>query len=264
MAIKYDRTKFLRAVSGAFSEIHQKDRKVTRVAMPHECFVDIVTSRDSLISLLSDQVGPEPLRRNHRANLGRITHGQEIIEVESLEEHPVNIGKLWGANIYFSDKLEIISDDYRYVPGSRGTYPGIEAVSPSIRIEVPFSYKLFTTSNLVIHIKSRARPFRDMTDSEVTAVSTLREMITEADYRKYIKYGFILVKSPQGDVYQIFRERFDHIKVWRDGKVVKEVCVRIKDGKIPPTDNVIAFKTIIETNPGEFEKMGNVYNMEAA
>jgi len=98
------------------------------------------------------------------------------------------------------------------------------------------------------------------TSAEIRAVETLREMITETEYRKYVVHGFILVKGRGGKVYQIFRGR-THTKVWKKGLLVKEICVRIQDPEIPPTDNVIAHKILIETSEEEFERLGNVYKM---
>jgi hypothetical protein len=116
-------------------------------------------------------------------------------------------------------------------------------------------------SNLVIQIKSRAELPKIIPDNERIAMETLREVITEAEFRKYIKYGFIMVKGESGDDYQIFRNK-SHTKVWRAGKVIEEVCVRIKhEEEAPPTDNVIAFRTIIQSNELAFKKLGNVYKM---
>jgi len=100
--------------------------------------------------------------------------------------------------------------------------------------------------------------------SEETAIHTLREVISEKEFRKYIRYGFIIVKGKSGDEYQVYRNR-SHTKVWRGGEVIEEICVRIKSGKkIPPTDNVIAFKALIETDESSFKTLGNVYRMKAA
>ncbi len=118
--------------------------------------------------------------------------------------------------------------------------------------------------NLAVHVKSRANVISKVKENEQVAIETLRETITEREFRKYIKYGFVLVKGKSGDTYQVFRNR-SHTKVWRNGKVIEEVCVRIRsDQKVPPTDNVIAFKTMIETDEQEFKKIANVYNMKVA
>ncbi len=268
MATSFNKKKVLEAIADSFAKIQVKDRRVTRVCMPDECFWDIATNRESLVSILNgksilDSEAEAPLRRNHAENLGRIIDSEDTFRVESTEEHPDTIGRLWGAHIYFGKKIEVISDDYRFIPGEGVEMPQIEAMSAPIIEEVPINLKIYNLTGLTIHVKTRARPFRDMSSSEITAVETLREMITEKEYRKYIKYGFILVSDGKGNVYQIFRNGA-HTSVWNNGKVIKEVCVRIKDRKIPPTDNLIAFKTIIETDPTEFEKMGNVYKMEVA
>lgn len=115
-------------------------------------------------------------------------------------------------------------------------------------------------SNLVIAVKSRACPIQGASPEEQIALETLRELISESDYRKYVKHGFLMVQGSDGDMYQVFRTR-SHTKVWRDGKVIEEICVRIKDGNVPPTDNVIAFRTLIQINAEAFKEMGNRFPM---
>jgi len=116
--------------------------------------------------------------------------------------------------------------------------------------------------NLHIRTKSRTRLIQNVPENEQVAIETLREMITEAEFRRFLKDGFILVKGNSGKVYQVFRSSY-HTIVWHKGKIIEEVCVRIKDKNIPLTDNLIAFKTLIEVDEEEFKKLGNVYNMVA-
>lgn len=119
-------------------------------------------------------------------------------------------------------------------------------------------------SNLVIHVKSRnIQPSREIPENEQIAMETLRESITEAEFRKYLAFGFVLVEGKGGTTYQVFKNR-SHTKVWKNGKVVEEICIRIDDCKVPPTDSVIAFRAMIKTSEEDFRKMGNVYNMREA
>ena len=124
--------------------------------------------------------------------------------------------------------------------------------------------KIQIKNNLVIQVKSRAVELpKNMMGNERAAMETLREMISEAEFRKYLRYGFVLVKSRSGKTYQVFRNKW-HTKVWKGGKLIEEICVRIKDKNIPPTDNVIAFKTLIEADEEDFKSLGNVYKMAKA
>jgi hypothetical protein len=118
-------------------------------------------------------------------------------------------------------------------------------------------------SNLLPDIHSRACPIRDIPENEQIAIEALREEITESEFRKYIKYGFVLVEGQSGKTYQIFRNQ-SHTKVWKNGKVIEEICVRIKNHRIPPTDNVIAFLNMVQIDEEEFRKMGNLYKMQKA
>jgi hypothetical protein len=119
-------------------------------------------------------------------------------------------------------------------------------------------------NNLSIQIKSRANAslYPGESEPERKALETLREVITEEEFRKYLRYGFVLVKGKSGATYQVFRNQA-HCKVWLNGRVIEEVCVRIKDEQVPKTDKVIAFKIIIEASEEEFKKLGNVYKMVA-
>lgn len=114
-------------------------------------------------------------------------------------------------------------------------------------------------SQLTIIVKSRAQEVFTFPDNELVAMQTLREMITEVEYRKYIKDGFITVRGQSGKVYQIFRNQ-SHTKVYYQGELIEEICVRLQ-GNTPPTDSVIAFKTMIEVDEENFAALGNRYNM---
>lgn len=115
-------------------------------------------------------------------------------------------------------------------------------------------------SNLYPSIESRSFTIRKVSPAEERAIEMLREMITEAEFQKYLKYGFILVKGQSGDIYQIFRQE-RHTKVWRNGQCIEEICVRLKG--VPYTDHVVAFKVMIESSEIEFKSFGNVYKLAA-
>jgi hypothetical protein len=115
-------------------------------------------------------------------------------------------------------------------------------------------------SGLQVVVKSRADEMTGISPQERVAMDTLREMISEADYRRYLKYGFVVVRGDSGDSYQIFRNK-QHLKVWRRDVLVEEICVRIKDWAVPPTDKIIAFITMILADEEAFKAMGNRYKM---
>jgi len=112
-------------------------------------------------------------------------------------------------------------------------------------------------------IRSRGDVIRGVPKNEQIAIETLREELLESEFRRYIKYGFIVVKGTSGKFYQIFRND-NHIKVWFNGVLVEEICIYLNDRNIPPTDKLIAFKAMIETSEESFKTFGNVYNMKRA
>ena len=157
--------------------------------------------------------------------------------------------KIFGMDIEIGDKFEVKSLTH----------------NRSVDLTHLWQQMWFSLRSLVILVKSRVRDeyqdFSNMSPEESKALDTLREMITETDFRRYLVYGFLLIKGQSGKVYQVFRTQH-HTKVWEKGKKVEEVCAYIKDSKIPPTDKLIAFKTMIETDEDLFRKAGNVYNFK--
>lgn len=111
-------------------------------------------------------------------------------------------------------------------------------------------------TNLIVKVRTRC-DIPKTTASEQCALSTLREIVSEQDFRKYLRYGFLLIKSSSGLIYQIWGTK-PHTKVFWKGSLLEEICVRL-NADTPPTDNVIAFKTMIEADEQEFRKRGNVY-----
>lgn len=252
----------LNSIADAFAEIEKQDLRVEKVTLEKARYEELITKKGSLNYLCQNN------------------HGLEITEEQVL------IGALWGAQLEIGKESKVYGER-GFIPSGPDNYinnPMVKVFSPTdvymeveIKFDTPmtkereaavaetlrFQRKLQKLkNNMTIIVHSRARPFRIAEKNEMTAIETLREMITEADFRKYMAHGFILVKGESGRVYQIFRSRA-HTIVWEKGEIVEEVCVRIKDRKIPPTDNVIAFKILIETSENEFKKLGNVYNMAA-
>lgn len=249
----------LNSIADAFAKIEKHDLRVERVTLTQDRYNEIITKKASLNYL----------------RICYFWHGQNpgssdfLIDTMNTEEGAL-IGSLFGA------RLEIGNESKVY--GERDLIPAFYSAEnihsenscmvAEIKFDTPspckFQRKLQQLkNNMTIIVHSRAQPIRRAEDNEMTAIGTLREMITEAEFRKYIVHGFLLIRGDSGRVYQVFRSRA-HTKVWEKGKVVEEVCVRIKDRKIPPTDNVIAFKILIETSENEFKKLGNVYNMRQA
>lgn len=117
-----------------------------------------------------------------------------------------------------------------------------------------------TGLGLLINVKSHCRPMWPYGASEAVAIETLRESVTENEWRRYMRNGFLCVRGKSGRVYQILAHGH-HIAVWESGTKIAEICSYIKDVAVPATDKVIAFKTMVECDEEELWRRGNVYHM---
>ena len=187
-----------------------------------------------------------------------------IINMDTGRQQATTNYSAWQANGTGAEEIRYtITNSFVYDPaaiyngiiGEGGWYQPLDKRSEKL---------LRLKSNLIICRKARNIPATAESPKELVAMETLREMISESEYRKYLKYGFVMVKGKSGDTYQIFKNR-SHTNVWRGGKLVEEICVRLAWSNIPKTDNVIAFKTMIESGAEDaFKKAGNVYKMANA
>jgi len=217
-------------VFDAFSTIEATDRRVTKLVMPKKTY-DII--------------------RQELCFNTNVISSDEFVVYSTLEPHrnvtlDGNISgfdtrcSLWGARIIIADQFRAYAAD-------------------ETPMSVAIPYHAFI-GNLTIHVKSRAIRCHFRGTAEQRALDTLREMVSESDFRKYLKYGFISTSGKSGKVYQISRNG-SHIKVWDQGQLVEEICVRIADSRIPLTDNIIACKIALEADEEGFKRSGNIYNM---
>jgi hypothetical protein len=93
---------------------------------------------------------------------------------------------------------------------------------------------------------------------ELKARETLREMITESEYRRYITNGFVMVKAKSGLWYQIFNKQAGYwVFSFKDGKMFERLCIHT-DGVCPPTDHVINMKVLAEIDEETLRKGANI------
>ena len=231
------------------------------VRIPYEALCRYGTSSATAIDEWRDSV-QTALRENLWKYIGEATTAGTLTAIASTSASTFAscaVTNCTVTNSAFSDPyrwgVDIGTTDYTYNPYTTGcNIGGWELAKPDKKTE--FLEKM--RNNLQIRIPRRGALVAGIAANEARAVSTLREDLSETEFRKYIKYGFVLVPGKSGKTYQVFRNQ-DHTKVWKGGKLLEEICVRIANSKCPPTDNVVAFKTMIEADEEYFRKCGNVY-----
>lgn len=214
---------------------------------------------DKIISCHVDQLSAsDPSRRAFivdfdyprlPSNCGTLRYGSRYTYVKRI------VATIDALSTVYLNKLEItLNCDFiqsRVVEGYDRTIEGCRAITTEAfdRFSKPGSGLNYSSTNL----------WADAKPEERIAMELLREIVTEKEWRRYLKRRFIVVRDSNGRMYQVFRDKW-HSIVWEGGKKVAEICSRLP-ATMPPTDNVIAFKTMIESDEGQFEKAGNVYRM---
>lgn len=99
---------------------------------------------------------------------------------------------------------------------------------------------------------------------ELKARDTLRDVISEREWRRYVTNGFIMVKGNKEQdgtqyFYQIFADTSKRVQVFKGNKHIHNLCIH-SDGVCPPTDHVINMKVLAEMDERELWKGSNVYS----
>lgn|GEM_PF-4204057 len=97
--------------------------------------------------------------------------------------------------------------------------------------------------------------FTNATPAEITALQLLRQLVGQDEFRRYLKYGFVMVRGGSGLRYQIGRNRHV-IDVWNERGRVDGICVYL-EGQYPPTDDTITRMLMAERDELELWRRGN-------
>jgi len=98
-----------------------------------------------------------------------------------------------------------------------------------------------------------------ITDAEIKARETLRDIISEADWRRYATNGYLLVNGASGKVYQVFANHAGrHTKVYEKGECKFELCIHSEG--VPDSDHVLNCMMMIQNDEADFIKQCNRHN----
>lgn len=98
-----------------------------------------------------------------------------------------------------------------------------------------------------------------LTAPELKARDTLRDLISEREWRRYVCNGYVLVPGGSGKVYQVFaNHKGRHIKVYEKGKALHELCIH-SNGGVPDTDHVLNCMLLIQHDEDDFIKQCNLH-----
>jgi len=113
--------------------------------------------------------------------------------------------------------------------------------------------------NLLIKMGNNQRKYiaAKVSPQELKARETLRDMITESEWRRYVTNGFIMVKAGSGYWYQIFNSG-RNTQVYKNGKRINSICIHT-DRECPLTDHVINMKIMAELDETAIWRGGNVH-----
>jgi hypothetical protein len=112
--------------------------------------------------------------------------------------------------------------------------------------------------------KSRFLNIVKKNDPEGRARELLREMVDESDFRRYVTRGFLTVRGKTGLVYQIaYGMPIRCLAPGPNGKYreFESLCVIFKQPGLPPTDQVVMQKLMVQHDEFGLRSIANVSRM---
>lgn len=91
---------------------------------------------------------------------------------------------------------------------------------------------------------------------EQKARDSLRDIITEQEWRRYVTNGFLMVRGDSGRHYQIFADGRRPF-VFQAGEKIASLCIHTS-GECPPSDHVINMKLLVEMDETSIWQGSNI------
>lgn len=109
-----------------------------------------------------------------------------------------------------------------------------------------------------VHTPSRTNAVGHPVDErEARARETLRLIVGDVTYFRFLKNGFITVKNPvSGYSYQIFYKSHSLVNVFQDGKEIARLCIYLK-GNFPATDFIVTLALMAINNDNRIWEIAN-------
>lgn len=97
---------------------------------------------------------------------------------------------------------------------------------------------------------------KSISPQEAIARNTLRDFLSEKEFRKYLKIGHVVVTGPSGRQYLLSTSQ--HVQVFENRQAIARICIHTtKD--CPPTDHILNLMFLVMYDEEQVWKGGNVY-----
>ncbi len=233
----------------ASGSVRQRVTWATIRALPRDQWTDFYVNADSASTSITTTTS------------GNISTGNSVIIYDQWTNDSTSASTdrvFWPAGVIVENDL---------LNGSTViTYPGGQLPDPKKMKEEQFRRRLkqqitggipLNHRGALVRANHRPADFSQVAPSEVVALRLLRGMLNEEEWKRYLRYGFIIVRGESGLVYQIVRNQ-SHVRVYRGGKKVAELCIYV-NGNVPPTDQVIGKKVMVECCEKEIWSRANIH-----
>jgi hypothetical protein len=125
-------------------------------------------------------------------------------------------------------------------------------ISPSQRFR-----QILQSRQAPLIITSRTPVRAAAEEREIRARQTLRRMLGDDGFQRFLRNGFISVQARSGKVYQIYPGHGMTV-VYLNGKPIEKLCV-VLDGNFTPTDHLITRYVMILHDENHFRASANVF-----
>lgn len=169
--------------------------------------------------------------------------------------------QVWVNGDILFDGEVILESGHRWIPTITGNWV-LKKLTPEEKLKRKIREQLEPVlsgeDGRPFRATDRSADFSAVQQNEIVALHLLRKMLDRDRWRKYLKYGFVDVQGKSGMTYQILRGQA-HVRVFKRGVKVCELCVKLRNHAMPPTDEVITRMILAECDEADLWKRANAY-----
>jgi hypothetical protein len=136
--------------------------------------------------------------------------------------------------------------------------------APPVPVQIPLSEqfrRILQSRQTPLFISSRT-PIRAADEErELRARQTLRKILGDDGFQRFLRNGFVSVRANSGKVYQIYPGHGMTV-VYDRGTPIEKLCVVLR-GDFTPTDSLITRYVMIMHDEARFRTLANVWSAPA-
>jgi len=229
----------------------------------HECINPYIITNPICYSWIkcdntasSSWLEDSPYNSVHKAAKDHITSSL-CTTISNTQTAPDNFYRLWKEN-YYGDEGSHSANVVTFTATTGIVWPSyVTTLTPPLPVSERFR-QILRSRQIPMLLLSTRSPIKTATEErELRARETLRRLLGDGKFQRFLRNGFVSVQGKSGKVYQIYPGHGMTV-VYNRGTPIEKLCVVLR-GDFTPVDSLITRYVMILHDEQQFRALANVW-----